>query len=74
MAIGFPFLGEVSPWILGFGVPSKSNPSSGPLKSALPGPREGSMILNVDLVAMTAAVYPWVYRVLMGLHRVSLGF
>ncbi len=51
-----PFLGDGSLWILGFGVPSKPNHSSGPLKSTLPGPREGSSILNVDLVVVTAAV------------------
>ena len=31
---------------------------SGALKSTLPGPREGSSILNVDLVVVTAAVHP----------------
>ncbi len=40
--IRFPFWGEGSLWILGFGVPSGPNPSSGVLKSTLPGPREGS--------------------------------
>jgi hypothetical protein len=34
------------------------NPSSGPLKSALPRPREGFSILNVDLVVVAAAVMP----------------
>ncbi len=32
------------------------NPSSGAVKSTLPGPGEGSSILDVDLVVMTAAV------------------
>jgi hypothetical protein len=31
------FLGEGSLWILDFGVPSRQNPSSGPLKATLPG-------------------------------------
>ena len=31
-------------------------PQSGAVKSTLPGPREGSSILNVDLVVVTAAV------------------
>ena len=35
--------------ILGFGVPSMPNPSSGALKSILPGPRERSSILNAHL-------------------------
>jgi hypothetical protein len=54
--IRFLFGGEGSLWILGFGVPSRPNASSGPLKSTLPGPREGSSILNIDLVIVTAAV------------------
>ncbi len=57
--IRFPFGGEGSLWILGFGVPSKPNPSSGALKSALPGPREGSSILNAHLMVMSAAVIVW---------------
>ncbi len=56
VATGFPFWGESSLWILGSGVPSRPNPSSGALKSTLPGPWEGSSILNVDLVVMSAAV------------------
>ncbi len=54
--IRFFFGGEGSLWILGFGVPSRPNPSSGALKSTLPGPREGSSILNAHLVVMSAAV------------------
>ncbi len=51
--IRFPILGGMgSFWILGFGVPSRPNPSSGALKSTLPGPREGLSILNADLVAV----------------------
>ncbi len=46
--ISFPFLR--------FGVPSRPNPPSGSLKSTLPGPREGSSIINVDLVVVSAAV------------------
>ncbi len=49
-------MGEGSLWILGFGVASRPNPASGVLKSTLPEPRDGSSILNVDLVVMTAAV------------------
>ena len=41
--------GKVSSRILGFGVPSMPNPSSGALKSILPGPRERSSILNAHL-------------------------
>ncbi len=52
----FLFGGEGSLWILGLGAPSSPNPSSGHLKSTLPGPREGSSIKNVDLVIVTAAV------------------
>ena len=52
----FLFWGERSLWILGFRVHSRPNPSSGALKSTLPGPREGSSILNVDLVVVSAAV------------------
>ncbi len=51
------FLGEGPLWIFGFGVPSRPNPSSGALKSTLPVPREGSSILNADLVVVTAAVF-----------------
>ncbi len=51
----FPFGGEGSLWILGFGASSRPNPSSGALKSTRPGLREGSSILNVDLVVVTAA-------------------
>ncbi len=53
---GFLLGRKASLWILGFGVPSRRNPLSGPLKSTLPGPREGSSILNVDLVVVTASV------------------
>jgi hypothetical protein len=49
------FWGEGALWILGFGVPSRPNPWSGHRKSTLPGPREGSSILNADLVVVTAA-------------------
>jgi hypothetical protein len=42
--------------ILGSGVPLRRNPPSGALNSTLPGPREGSSILNVHLVVVTAAV------------------
>ncbi len=55
--IRFLFWGEGSLWILGFGVPSRPNPSSGVAKSTLPVPRERSSILNVDLVVMSAAVH-----------------
>ncbi len=56
--IRFPFWGgEGSLWILGLGVPSRPNPSSGAVKSTLPGPREGSLILNSHLVVMSAAVH-----------------
>ncbi len=34
----FPFGGEGPLWILGFGAPSRPDPSSGALKSTLPGP------------------------------------
>ncbi len=34
----------------------RQNPPSGALNSILPGPREGSSILNVDLEVLTAAV------------------
>jgi hypothetical protein len=51
------FVLEGSLWILGFGVRSRPHPSSGPLKSTLPGPREGSSILEVDFVVVTAAVF-----------------
>jgi hypothetical protein len=54
--IRFRFRGEGSLWILGFKVPSRPNPLSGAVKSALPGPREGSSILNAHLVVMSAAV------------------
>ncbi len=50
------FLGGRVPLDLRFGVPSRPNLSSGALKSALPGPREGSSILNSHLVVMSAAV------------------
>ncbi len=53
--------GGGSLWILGFGVPSRPIPSSGALKSTLPGPREGSSILNVDLVVVTAAVHSFMF-------------
>ncbi len=46
------FWGEGSLGILGSGSPR----SPGPLTSTLPGPREGSSSLNVDLVVVTAAV------------------
>ncbi len=46
----FSFRGEKCLWILGFGVPSKPNPSSGPLKLGSPEPLEGSSTLNVDFV------------------------
>ena len=52
----FPFWGEGSLWILGLGVHSRPNPSSGAVKLTLPGPREGSSILNAHLVVMSAAV------------------
>ena len=55
--IRFPFWGEGSLWILGFGVPSRPNPLSGAVKSVVPGPREGSSILNAHLVVMSAAVF-----------------
>jgi hypothetical protein len=51
----FLFFGEGSLRILGFGGPSRSNPSSGLLKSTLPGPGEGPSILNAHLVVVTAA-------------------
>ncbi len=54
--IRFPFGGEGSLWILGFGAPSTPNPPSRAVKSTLPGPWEGSSILNVDLVVVTAVV------------------
>ena len=50
------FFWEGSLWILAFGVPLRRNPSSGALKSTLPGPRVGPLILNVDPVVVTAAV------------------
>ncbi len=56
--IRFLFWGEGSLCVLGFGVPSRPNPSSGAVKSTLPGPREGSSILNAHLVVMSAAVCP----------------
>ena len=52
----FHFWGEGSLRILGFGVPSRPNPSSGALNSTLPGPREGTSILNAHLVVMSAVV------------------
>ena len=51
-----PFPVEGSLRILGSGAPLMRNPLSGALKSTLPGPREGSSILNVHLVVMSAAV------------------
>ena len=55
---------EGSLWILSFGVPSRPNHSSRLLKSTLPGPREGSSILNAHLVVVTAAVQAKVAGVL----------
>ncbi len=49
--------------ILGSGAPLRRNPLSGDLKWTLPGPREGSSILNTDLVVVTAAVAEQVVRV-----------
>ena len=43
--------------ILGFGVPSMPNPSSGALRSTLPGPRERSGILSAHLALMSACVF-----------------
>jgi hypothetical protein len=54
--IRFPFWGGRPPCILGFGVPSRPNSSSGAPKWTLPGPRKGSSILNAHLVVMSAAV------------------
>ncbi len=48
-------LGRVPP-DLRFRGPLRRNPSSGALKSTLPGHREGSSILNSHLVVMSAAV------------------
>ncbi len=49
------FLGGGVPLDLRFRAPLRRNPPSGALKS-IPGPREGSSILNLDLVVVTAAV------------------
>ncbi len=73
--IRFLCFGEGSLWILGFGVPSRPNPFSGALKSTLPGPGEGSSILNVHLVVMSAAVsanFP--HRLLGGILYLKLAF
>ena len=43
--------------ILGFGVPSMPNPSSGALRSTLPGPRERSGILSAHLALMSACAF-----------------
>ncbi len=48
-------LGGVSP-DLRFRGPLKRNSASVAVKSTFPGPREGSSILNVDLVVVTAGV------------------
>ncbi len=42
--------------ILGSGAPLRRHSQSGSLKSTFPGPREGSSILNVQLVVVAAAV------------------
>ncbi len=42
--------------IVGSRAPSRQNPASGAITSTFPGPREGSSILNVDLVVAAAAV------------------
>ncbi len=54
--IRFLLQGGRVPLDLRFRGPLRPNPSSGPLKSTLPGPREGSSMLDVDLVVVTAAV------------------
>ncbi len=54
--IRFPFLGGGVPLDLRFRSPSRPNPWSRAVKSTLPGPREGSSILNAHVVVMSAAV------------------
>ncbi len=54
--IRFPFWEEGPLWILGSGASSSQDPASGAVKPTRPGPREGSSILNVDRVVVTAAV------------------
>ncbi len=69
--IRFPFCGDRCLRISSSGAPLERNPWSGALKLTLPGPREGSSIVNVDLVVMAAAVQQHMHENADRLKRIT---
>ena len=71
--IRFPFWGEGSLWILGFGVPSRPDPSSEAVKSTLPGSPEESSILNADLARCNRLEHRWLSSLGWGTRKLLPG-